>query len=38
MSESIPPDITANAPANGSRWYVVHANSGMEQAVERNTR
>jgi len=24
------------APADGMRWYVVHAYSGMEKAVERN--
>lgn len=26
------------APANNKRWYVVHAYSGMEKAVERNLR
>src|ERR1041385_5126617 len=26
------------APAPGKRWYVVHAYSGMEKAVERNLR
>lgn len=26
------------APAEGMRWYVVHAYSGMEKAVERNLR
>lgn len=26
------------APANSLRWYVVHAYSGMEKAVERNLR
>lgn len=26
------------APANNMRWYVVHAYSGMEKAVERNLR
>ena len=26
------------APATAMRWYVVHANSGMEKAVERNLR
>ena len=26
------------APASGMRWYVVHAYSGMEKAVERNLR
>ena len=24
------------APAEGMRWYVVHAYSGMEKAAERN--
>jgi transcription termination/antitermination protein NusG len=28
----------AHALANGLRWYVVHAYSGMEKAVERNLR
>ena len=26
------------APTAGKRWYVVHAYSGMEKAVERNLR
>ena len=26
------------APSPGKRWYVVHAYSGMEKAVERNLR
>ena len=26
------------APAKNMRWYVVHAYSGMEKAVERNLR
>lgn len=29
---------TAAAPVNPMRWYVVHAYSGMEKAVERNIR
>jgi transcriptional antiterminator NusG len=29
---------TTGATANGLRWYVVHAYSGMEKAVERNIR
>ena len=34
MSDSqLAPDMTA---AHGLRWYVVHAYSGMEKAVERN--
>jgi transcriptional antiterminator NusG len=32
--EQLAPDTTASAP--GLRWYVVHAYSGMEKAVERN--
>jgi transcriptional antiterminator NusG len=33
-------DVTAAslAPATNKRWYVVHAYSGMEKAVERNLR
>lgn len=33
-------DVTAAsmAPATSKRWYVVHAYSGMEKAVERNLR
>jgi transcription termination/antitermination protein NusG len=33
-------DVTATslAPAGNKRWYVVHAYSGMEKAVERNLR
>ncbi|MDP3134449.1 MAG: transcription termination/antitermination protein NusG [Burkholderiaceae bacterium] len=34
MSESI--SVGDAAAANGLRWYVVHAYSGMEKAVERN--
>ena len=34
------PELTAAtaAPATNKRWYVVHAYSGMEKAVERNLR
>ncbi len=34
------PEVTVAtvAPANNKRWYVVHAYSGMEKAVERNLR
>jgi transcription termination/antitermination protein NusG len=34
------PEVTAEtvAPATNKRWYVVHAYSGMEKAVERNLR
>ncbi len=36
---SAPPSATeAAAPASHLRWYVVHAYSGMEKAVERNLR
>jgi transcription termination/antitermination protein NusG len=45
MSDSLtpPPDApaaaaTMTAAAAGMRWYVVHAYSGMEKAVERNLR
>ena len=39
MSESAANDTPANAPAApAKRWYVVHAYSGMEKAVERNIR
>ena len=36
-----PADVTSAAqlaPAGNKRWYVVHAYSGMEKAVERNLR
>ena len=32
------PNATVAAPASALRWYVVHAYSGMEKAVERNLR
>jgi transcription termination/antitermination protein NusG len=35
---STPTAETAAAPASALRWYVVHAYSGMEKAVERNLR
>ena len=42
MSELIPDAAPAAeapaAPASPLRWYVVHAYSGMEKAVERNIR
>ena len=41
MTEQVTPaDITPEtvAPASNKRWYVVHAYSGMEKAVERNLR
>jgi len=31
-------ESTTTAPTNAMRWYVVHAYSGMEKAVERNIR
>ena len=40
MTESVATDTAPGAPAanSGLRWYVVHAYSGMEKAVERNLR
>jgi transcriptional antiterminator NusG len=40
MSESVTPGVEGAAVAAPShlRWYVVHAYSGMEKAVERNLR
>jgi transcriptional antiterminator NusG len=39
MSETIVNEAPAASPAqSGLRWYVVHAYSGMEKAVERNLR
>jgi transcriptional antiterminator NusG len=38
MSESQAVEPVAAAPASPLRWYVVHAYSGMEKAVERNLR
>jgi transcriptional antiterminator NusG len=36
---AIPAETPASfAPASNKRWYVVHAYSGMEKAVERNLR
>jgi transcriptional antiterminator NusG len=36
---AIPTETPASfAPASNKRWYVVHAYSGMEKAVERNLR
>ena len=35
---STPAADVAAAPASALRWYVVHAYSGMEKAVERNLR
>jgi transcriptional antiterminator NusG len=35
---STPAADAAAAPASALRWYVVHAYSGMEKAVERNLR
>jgi len=43
MSDQVEPSVPAEAPAvatapSTKRWYVVHAYSGMEKAVERNLR
>ncbi len=41
MTEELKPDVVTPetvAPATNKRWYVVHAYSGMEKAVERNLR
>ena len=38
MTESTAIEEGAGAAANPLRWYVVHAYSGMEKAVERNLR
>jgi transcription termination/antitermination protein NusG len=41
MTEELKPDAVTPetaAPATNKRWYVVHAYSGMEKAVERNLR
>lgn len=38
MSEVQSPATTDAVPASPLRWYVVHAYSGMEKAVERNLR
>ena len=34
----VTPDVVAPAVPSNKRWYVVHAYSGMEKAVERNLR
>lgn len=36
MSETTNAPAMSAAPAEGMRWYVVHAYSGMEKAAERN--
>jgi transcriptional antiterminator NusG len=38
MTDSVVEEATAAPAASGMRWYVVHAYSGMEKAVERNLR
>ncbi|MFO1330257.1 MAG: transcription termination/antitermination NusG family protein, partial [Rubrivivax sp.] len=40
MTDTVPQTDTAAAaaPASNKRWYIVHAYSGMEKAVERNLR
>jgi transcription termination/antitermination protein NusG len=37
-ADPIPAVAESLAPVNSMRWYVVHAYSGMEKAVERNLR
>ncbi len=37
-TEAAPAPVVASAPPSNKRWYVVHAYSGMEKAVERNLR
>ena len=37
-AEAAPVVAESLAPVNSMRWYVVHAYSGMEKAVERNLR
>ena len=34
----VTPEVIAPALPSNKRWYVVHAYSGMEKAVERNLR
>jgi len=39
MSDPVATDTnTGTVAPSGLRWYVVHAYSGMEKAVERNLR
>ena len=38
MTDSVVDEVTVSPAASGMRWYVVHAYSGMEKAVERNLR
>ncbi len=38
VTQSIAPEVVAPATPSNKRWYVVHAYSGMEKAVERNLR
>jgi transcription termination/antitermination protein NusG len=38
MTEQLQPAQAGAAPRSNLRWYVVHAYSGMEKAVERNLR
>jgi transcriptional antiterminator NusG len=38
MSEQVPSTAAAPAGSHAKRWYIVHAYSGMEKAVERNLR
>ena len=38
VNAAVATDAPAAAVANNKRWYIVHAYSGMEKAVERNLR
>lgn len=38
MTDTVPQTPAAAAAVSGKRWYIVHAYSGMEKAVERNLR
>ena len=38
MSEQVQPSASPLAAQGNKRWYIVHAYSGMEKAVERNLR
>jgi len=38
MSDQVQPSAAPTAAQGNKRWYIVHAYSGMEKAVERNLR
>ena len=38
VSTAVVPEAAVAAVASNKRWYIVHAYSGMEKAVERNLR